>query len=33
LLAATEITPTARAEELSIAQFAALARALEKQRS
>jgi 16S rRNA (adenine1518-N6/adenine1519-N6)-dimethyltransferase len=33
LLAAAEATPTARAEELSIAQFAALARALEKQRT
>src|SRR5690242_7477486 len=33
LLAAAEIPPTARAEELSVAQFAALARALEKQRS
>ena len=33
LLAAAEATPTARAEELSVAQFAALARALEKQRS
>ncbi|HEY3149261.1 MAG TPA: 16S rRNA (adenine(1518)-N(6)/adenine(1519)-N(6))-dimethyltransferase RsmA [Dongiaceae bacterium] len=33
LLAAAEITPTARAEELSVAQFAALARALERQRS
>ena len=33
LLAAAEIPPTARAEELTIAQFAALARALEKQRT
>jgi 16S rRNA (adenine1518-N6/adenine1519-N6)-dimethyltransferase len=33
LLAAAEITPTARAEELTIAQFAGLARALEKQRT
>jgi 16S rRNA (adenine1518-N6/adenine1519-N6)-dimethyltransferase len=33
LLAAAEITPTARAEELSVAQFAALALALEKQRT
>jgi 16S rRNA (adenine1518-N6/adenine1519-N6)-dimethyltransferase len=33
LLATAEITPTARAEELTVAQFAALARALEKQRS
>ncbi|HET6160460.1 MAG TPA: 16S rRNA (adenine(1518)-N(6)/adenine(1519)-N(6))-dimethyltransferase RsmA [Dongiaceae bacterium] len=33
LLAAAEITPTARAEELTIAQFAALARTLEKQRT
>ncbi len=33
LLSAAEITPTARAEELTVAQFAALARALEKQRS
>lgn len=33
LLAAADIAPTARAEELSIAQFAALARALEKQRT
>ena len=33
LLAAAEILPTARAEELTVAQFAALARALEKQRS
>ena len=33
LLAAAEITPTARAEELSVQQFAALARALEKQRT
>ena len=33
LMAAAEITPTARAEELTVAQFAALARALEKQRS
>ena len=33
LLAAAEITPTARAEELTVAQFAALARALEKQRT
>ena len=32
LMAAAEITPTARAEELTVAQFAALARALEKQR-
>jgi 16S rRNA (adenine1518-N6/adenine1519-N6)-dimethyltransferase len=33
LLAAAEIPPTARAEELTVAQFAALARALEKQRT
>jgi 16S rRNA (adenine1518-N6/adenine1519-N6)-dimethyltransferase len=33
LLAAAEAPPTARAEELSVAQFAALARALEKQRT
>ena len=33
LLTAAEVTPTARAEELSVAQFAALARALEKQRA
>jgi len=33
LLTAAEITPTARAEELTVAQFAALARALAKQRS
>ena len=33
LLAAAEAPPTARAEELSIAQFAALARALERQRT
>jgi 16S rRNA (adenine1518-N6/adenine1519-N6)-dimethyltransferase len=33
LLAAAEITPTARAEVLTVAQFAALARALEKQRT
>jgi 16S rRNA (adenine1518-N6/adenine1519-N6)-dimethyltransferase len=33
LLAAAGAPPTARAEELSVAQFAALARALEKQRS
>ncbi len=33
LLAATEIPPTARAEELTVAQFAALARALERQRT
>ena len=33
LMAAAEITPTARAEELTIAQFAALARALEKMRT
>jgi 16S rRNA (adenine1518-N6/adenine1519-N6)-dimethyltransferase len=33
LLAAAEITPTARAEELTIAQFAALAWTLEKQRT
>ena len=33
LMAAAEITPTARAEELTIAQFAALARTLEKQRT
>ena len=33
LLAAAEAPPTARAEELTVAQFAALARALEKQRS
>ena len=33
LMAAAEITPTARAEELTVAQFAALARALEKMRS
>ena len=32
LMAAAEITPTARAEELTVAQFAALARALEKMR-
>jgi 16S rRNA (adenine1518-N6/adenine1519-N6)-dimethyltransferase len=32
LMAAAEITPTARAEELTVAQFAALARALAKQR-
>jgi 16S rRNA (adenine1518-N6/adenine1519-N6)-dimethyltransferase len=33
LLATAEITPTARAEELTVAQFAALARAFEKQRT
>ena len=33
LMAAADITPTARAEELTVAQFAALARALEKQRT
>ena len=33
LLAAAEITPTARAEELNVEQFAALARVLEKHRS
>jgi 16S rRNA (adenine1518-N6/adenine1519-N6)-dimethyltransferase len=33
LMAAAEITPTARAEELTVAQFAALSRALEKQRA
>ncbi|WP_119302727.1 16S rRNA (adenine(1518)-N(6)/adenine(1519)-N(6))-dimethyltransferase RsmA [Dongia deserti] len=33
LVAQADVAPTARAEELSIAQFAALARALEKQRS
>jgi len=33
LMAAAEITPTARAEELTVAQFAALARTLEKQRT
>jgi 16S rRNA (adenine1518-N6/adenine1519-N6)-dimethyltransferase len=33
LLAAADITPTARAEELTVAQFAALARALEQRRS
>jgi len=33
LMAEADITPTARAEELTVAQFAALARALEKQRS
>ena len=33
LMTAAEITPTARAEELTVAQFAALARALEKQRT
>jgi 16S rRNA (adenine1518-N6/adenine1519-N6)-dimethyltransferase len=33
LMAAAGITPTARAEELTVAQFAALAQALEKQRS
>ena len=33
LMAAAEITPTARAEELTVAQFAGLARALEKQRT
>jgi 16S rRNA (adenine1518-N6/adenine1519-N6)-dimethyltransferase len=33
LMAAAEITPTARAEELTVAQFAALAQALEKQRA
>jgi 16S rRNA (adenine1518-N6/adenine1519-N6)-dimethyltransferase len=33
LLRAAEIAPTARAEELTVAQFAALARALEKQRT
>ena len=33
LMAAAEITPTARAEELTVAQFAALARAIEKQRT
>jgi 16S rRNA (adenine1518-N6/adenine1519-N6)-dimethyltransferase len=32
LMAAAEITPTARAEELTVAQFVALARALAKQR-
>jgi 16S rRNA (adenine1518-N6/adenine1519-N6)-dimethyltransferase len=33
LMTAAEITPTARAEELTVAQFAALGRALEKQRT
>ena len=33
LMATAEITPTARAEELTVAQFAALARALEKART
>ena len=33
LMAGAEITPTARAEELTVAQFAALARALEKMRT
>jgi 16S rRNA (adenine1518-N6/adenine1519-N6)-dimethyltransferase len=33
LMAEAEITPTARAEELTVAQFAALARALEKTRT
>src|SRR6185295_16389507 len=33
LMAEADITPTARAEELTIAQFAALARTLEKQRT
>jgi 16S rRNA (adenine1518-N6/adenine1519-N6)-dimethyltransferase len=33
LMAEADITPTARAEELTVAQFAALARTLEKQRS
>ena len=33
LLAAAEIPPTARAEELSVAQFAGLAQALEEQRT
>lgn len=33
LLAAADIPPTARAEELTVEQFAALARALEKQRT
>jgi 16S rRNA (adenine1518-N6/adenine1519-N6)-dimethyltransferase len=33
LLAAAEIPPTARAEELTVAQFVALAQALEKQRT
>ena len=33
LMAAAEITPTARAEELTVAQFAALARALEQTRT
>jgi 16S rRNA (adenine1518-N6/adenine1519-N6)-dimethyltransferase len=33
LMTDAEITPTARAEELTVAQFAALARALEKQRT
>jgi 16S rRNA (adenine1518-N6/adenine1519-N6)-dimethyltransferase len=33
LMAEADITPTARAEELTVAQFAALARASEKQRS
>jgi 16S rRNA (adenine1518-N6/adenine1519-N6)-dimethyltransferase len=33
LMATAEITPTARAEELTVAQFAGLARALEKQRT
>ena len=33
LMAVAEITPTARAEELTVAQFAALARALEKMRT
>src|SRR5919108_2205372 len=33
LMAAAEITPTARAEELTVAQFAALARALAKMRT
>jgi 16S rRNA (adenine1518-N6/adenine1519-N6)-dimethyltransferase len=33
LMAEADVAPTARAEELSVAQFAALARALEKQRT
>jgi 16S rRNA (adenine1518-N6/adenine1519-N6)-dimethyltransferase len=33
LMAAAEITPTARAEELTVAQFTALARALERMRT
>jgi hypothetical protein len=32
-MAAADITPTARAEELTVAQFAALARALQKMRT